>query len=352
MSKNWKNVMLLVNSSVRDALSVMNEEALRICLVVDQQTRLLGVVTDGDIRRAILNNVGLDEAIVKIMITNPLSVVGQRPRSELLKLMQEKSILSLPVLDEQGRVIGLETWDKLSQKAHYDNPVFIMAGGFGTRLKPLTDTCPKPMLKVGDKPILETLLNQFVKEGFRNIYISTHYMPEQITDYFGDGSAWGASIRYVHEDTPLGTGGALGLLPDDLPELPIIMINGDVLTTVNFQHLLNFHMDNSADVTMCVCEYDYQIPYGVINGDGNKIISMIEKPVHHFFVNAGIYVVSPSIVKSVVKGQRIDMPTLINNHMQDSKQVLMFPIYEYWLDIGRIEDFNKAQSEIISLELH
>lgn len=344
--------MLLVTNSVRDALSVMNEEALRICLIVDQRTRLLGVVTDGDIRRAILKNVGLDEAIVKIMVTNPLSVVGQRHRSELLKLMQEKSILSLPVLDEQGRVIGLETWDKLCQKAHYENPVFIMAGGFGTRLKPLTDTCPKPMLKVGDKPILETLLNQFVKEGFRNIYISTHYMPEQITDYFGDGSVWGASIKYVHEEIPLGTGGALGLLPDDMPNLPIIMINGDVLTTVNFQHLLDFHMDNSSDVTMCVSEYDYQIPYGVINGDGNKITSMIEKPVHHFFVNAGIYVVSPSIIKSVVKGQRIDMPTLIDSHMQDSKKVLMFPIYEYWLDIGRIEDFNRAQSEIISLELH
>ncbi|KAB7697438.1 CBS domain-containing protein [Plesiomonas shigelloides] len=349
MSKNWKNVMLLVNSSVRDALSVMNEEALRICLVVDQQTRLLGVVTDGDIRRAILNNVGLDEAIVKIMITNPLSVVGQRPRSELLKLMQEKSILSLPVLDEQGRVVGLETWDKLSQKAHYDNPVFIMAGGFGTRLKPLTDTCPKPMLKVGDKPILDILLRQVVEAGFRNVYISTHYMPERIRSYFDNGYDWGCSITYVHEENPLGTGGALGLLPNTLPDLPVIMINGDVLTKVDLEQLLNFHVEHEADATMCVREYDYQIPYGVIKGKGHTVTSIVEKPVQRFFVNAGIYVISPNVIRSVPKNQYLDMPSLLEQRMQEKSQILMFPLHEYWLDIGRMDDFNRAQIDVLSL---
>lgn len=352
MSKNWEKVVLSPERSVNDALAVINAEALRVCLVVDEDQHLLGVVTDGDIRRAILNNVALTQSVTAVMNPTPITVSAKLTRAQLLETMRARSILSLPVVDDAGKLIGLETWEQAAQAPSYDNPVFIMAGGFGTRLRPLTDSCPKPMLKVGDKPILETLLNQFLKAGFKNIYISTHYMPEQITDYFGDGSAWGANIRYVYEETPLGTGGALGLLPADMPALPLIMINGDVLTTVDFNRLLDFHVENDADSTMCVREYDYQIPYGVITVEGNKITSMIEKPVHHFFVNAGIYVVGPHIVQSVQKGERVDMPTLLERHMQADKQVLMFPIHEYWLDIGRMEDFHRAQSDISSLGLH
>ncbi|MDY7829112.1 nucleotidyltransferase family protein [Aeromonas caviae] len=351
MSKNWEKVVLSPAHSVRDALAVINEEALRVCLVVDDARHLLGVVTDGDVRRAILNNVSLTQSVTAVMNSTPITVSAKLTRAQLLETMRARSVLSLPVVDDAGKLIGLETWEQAAQAPSYDNPVFIMAGGFGTRLRPLTDNCPKPMLKVGDKPILETLLNQFLKAGFKNIYISTHYMPEQITSYFGDGSAWGANIRYVYEETPLGTGGALGLLPGDIPALPLIMINGDVLTTVDFNRLLDFHVENGADATMCVREYDYQIPYGVITGEGNKITSMIEKPVHHFFVNAGIYVVAPHVVQSVAKGERIDMPTLLEQHMNKNKQVLMFPIHEYWLDIGRMEDFNRAQSDISSLGL-
>ncbi|MCD6617256.1 nucleotidyltransferase family protein [Aeromonas veronii] len=352
MSKNWEKVVLSPAHSVHDALAVINEEALRVCLVVDDARHLLGVVTDGDVRRAILNNVSLTQSVTAVMNPTPITVSAKLTRAQLLETMRARSVLSLPVVDDAGKLIGLETWEQAAKTPSYDNPVFIMAGGFGTRLRPLTDSCPKPMLKVGDRPILETLLSQFLKAGFKNIYISTHYMPEQITDYFGDGSAWGANIRYVYEETPLGTGGALGLLPADMPALPLIMINGDVLTTVDFNRLLDFHVENGADATMCVREYDYQIPYGVITGEGNKITSMIEKPVHHFFVNAGIYVVGPHIVQSVQKGERVDMPTLLERHMQADKQVLMFPIHEYWLDIGRMEDFHRAQSDISSLGLH
>lgn len=352
MSKNWEKVVLSTEHTVRDALTVINAAALRICLVVDEKQHLLGVVTDGDVRRAILNNVALTQSVTAVMNTTPITVSAKIARTELLELMRERSILSLPVVDDAGRLIGLETWEQAAKAPNYENPVFIMAGGFGTRLRPLTDSCPKPMLKVGDRPILETLLSQFLKAGFKNIYISTHYMPEQITDYFGDGSAWGANIRYVHEETPLGTGGALGLLPADIPALPLIMINGDVLTTVDFNRLLDFHVENGADATMCVREYDYQIPYGVITGEGNKITSMIEKPVHRFFVNAGIYVVAPHVVQSVAKGERVDMPTLLEQHMHKNERVLMFPIHEYWLDIGRMEDFNRAQSDISSLGLN
>ncbi|MDO2951791.1 nucleotidyltransferase family protein [Aeromonas simiae] len=349
MSKNWEKVVLSTEHTVRDALTVINAAALRICLVVDEKQHLLGVVTDGDVRRAILNNVALTQSVTAVMNSTPITVSAKMARTELLELMRERSILSLPVVDDAGRLIGLETWEQAAKAPSYDNPVFIMAGGFGTRLRPLTDNCPKPMLKVGDKPILETLLSQFLKAGFKNIYISTHYMPEQITDYFGDGSAWGANIRYVHEETPLGTGGALGLLPAGIPALPLIMINGDVLTTVDFNRLLDFHNKYQPVATMCVREYDYQVPYGVISGDGHRILEMQEKPIQRYFVNAGIYVVSPELFMNVPRQERIDMPTLLEQQIAKQEEVLMFPIHEYWLDIGRMDDFHKAQLDIKGL---
>lgn len=351
MSHEWKNVLLEPSSTILEALDIINKEALRVALVVDKSNHLVGIVTDGDIRRGLLNKLSLTDPIAMVMNTNPtVANVGAR-RDELIDLMESKGILSIPLIKE-GQVVGLETLQGVLSKPKYQNPVFIMAGGFGTRLKPLTDSCPKPMLKIGDKPILETVIRSFTKAGFVNFYISTHYMPEQIQNHFGDGRDLGINITYVHENEPLGTGGALGLLPDDLPkDLPLIMINGDVLTKVDFQRLLEFHIDNNADATMCVREYDYQIPYGVINGEGNKITSMVEKPIQRFFVNAGIYVVSPQVIDSVPKNHRIDMPTLLEQHMNKRNNVLMFPIHEYWLDIGRMDDFNRAQADIHSLEM-
>jgi dTDP-glucose pyrophosphorylase len=349
MSHSWKNVLIKPNSTIRDALEIINNEALQVALVVNEQDELLGVVTDGDIRRGLLKNLPLSSEISQVMNTSPTTADVSSSREELIDVMESKSILSIPVLNE-GKVVGLETLQGMLSRPKYDNPVFLMAGGFGTRLKPLTDTCPKPMLKIGDRPMLETVIRSFIKAGFVNFYISTHYMPEQIRSYFGDGAALGVNITYVHEDEPLGTGGALGLLPDELPEgLPLIMMNGDILTKVDFQRLLEFHVENDADATMCVREYDYQIPYGVINGEGSKITSMVEKPVQRFFVNAGIYVVSPRVIQSVPKNHRIDMPTLLEQHMSEREKVLMFPIHEYWLDIGRMDDFNRAQVDIHSL---
>lgn len=342
-------MLLEPSATILEALEIINKEALRVALVIDKDQHLVGVVTDGDIRRGLLNNLSLNDAIALVMNTNPTVAEVGAERETLIDLMESKGVLSIPLLKD-GKVVGLETLHGALSKNKYQNPVFIMAGGFGTRLRPLTDTCPKPMLKVGDKPILETVVKSFIKAGFSNFYISTHYMPEQIHQHFGDGSNLGVNISYVHEDSPLGTGGALGLLPEDMPrDLPLIMINGDVLTKVDFQRLLNFHIENDADATMCVREYDYQIPYGVINGEGNQITSMVEKPVQRFFVNAGIYVVSPRVIQSVEKNQNIDMPTLLEQHMKERQKVLMFPIHEYWLDIGRMDDFKRAQVDILSL---
>ncbi|OCH39941.1 nucleotidyltransferase family protein [Aliivibrio fischeri] len=351
MSYSWKKILIKPESTVVDALRVIDNEALRIALVVNDEQQLLGVVTDGDIRRGILNNLSLETPVVDIMSRSPITASVNTAKEQLVKLMESKSILAVPLMEE-NKVVGLETLHHLFEEKTYHNPVFIMAGGFGTRLRPLTDTCPKPMLKIGNKPILETVIRSFIKAGFVNFYISTHYMPEQIQNHFGDGSELGVKISYVHEDSPLGTGGALGLLPDDLPQdLPLIMMNGDVLTKVDFERLLDFHTENQADATMCVREYDYQIPYGVINGKGNKITSMVEKPIQRFFVNAGIYVVSPSVIQSVPKNHHIDMPTLLEQHMNERDNILMFPIHEYWLDIGRMDDFNRAQADIHTLGL-
>lgn len=352
MSHCWSKTLISESSTIKQALEIINSEALRVAVVVDNNQKLLGMITDGDIRRGLLNDLTLTDKVTKVMNANSITAYQGTSKELLLEVMEQKQILSIPLLDQDGRVVGLETLHSALSKEKYQNPVFIMAGGFGTRLRPLTDNCPKPMLKVGDKPILETVIKSFIKAGFSNFYISTHYMPEQIHDHFGDGSDLGVSISYVHEDTPLGTGGAIGLLPENMSrDLPLIMINGDVLTKVDFQRVLSFHMENDADATMCVREYDYQIPYGVINGEGNKITSMVEKPVQRFFVNAGIYILSPRVIKSVAKNQKVDMPTLLEQHMNERQKVLMFPIHEYWLDIGRMDDFNRAQTDIHTLGL-
>ncbi|TKF34105.1 CBS domain-containing protein [Vibrio kanaloae] len=352
MSYSWKKTIVKPEATIVDALRVIDSEALRIALVVNDEQHLLGVVTDGDIRRGILNSLPLDTPVVEIMSCSPTTASINTAKEQLVKLMERKSVLAVPLL-EDNKVVGLETLHHLFEEKTYQNPVFIMAGGFGTRLRPLTDNCPKPMLKIGNKPILETVIRSFIKAGFENFYISTHYMPEQIQNHFGDGTELGVNINYVYEEAPLGTGGALGLLPSDLPQdLPLIMMNGDVLTKVDFERLLDFHNDNEADATMCVREYDYQIPYGVINGEGNKITSMVEKPIQRFFVNAGIYVVSPTVIQSVPKNHHIDMPTLLEQHMNERDNILMFPIHEYWLDIGRMDDFNRAQADIHTLGLN
>ena len=350
MSHKWQNTLIGPDSTIREALEVIDREALRGAIIVDQDKKLLGVVSDGDIRRGILSGVSLDAQVSNVMNTKPTVATKEFSKQQLIELMESKEILSIPLV-ENGTVIGLHTLHESLSTPKIENPVFLMAGGFGTRLRPLTNNCPKPLLKVGDKPILEITLLNFIKAGFTNFYISTHYMPEMIMEHFGDGSKWGGNITYVYEETPLGTGGALGLLPDDLPKLPLIMMNGDVLTNMNFQKLLEFHNKESADASMCVREYEYQIPYGVIQGDAGKITSMEEKPVQLFHINAGIYVVNPEIIEQVKSNQKIDMPTLLEQKIEAQGNVMMFPIHEYWLDIGRMEDYQRAQADVHTLGL-
>lgn len=348
MTHHWERVLLQSNSTIRDALLVINAEALRMALVVDQHNRLLGVVTDGDIRRGLLNGLSLGDLVSDVMNSNPI-VGGPDTDAAVLKpLMEAKGILSVPILEE-GVVTGLFTLHEAAKLKLLDNPVFLMAGGFGKRLRPLTDKCPKPLLKIGDCPILETIMKQFIKCGFRNFYISTHFMPEMIKEHFGGGEKWGINITYVHEEAPLGTAGALGLLPKSTPELPLIMVNGDVLTNISFKRFLDFHIREGGAATMCVREYEYQVPYGVIEGEGVCVSSMKEKPTYRFNINAGIYIVNPEIYRKVEPKVSIDMPTLLEKQMDLGRKVVMYPIHEYWLDIGRIDDYKRAQADFHSL---
>lgn len=345
--KSWRNALVTPHVTLEQAIEVLDKAALRVVLVVDESEHLLGTLTDGDVRRALLKHLPLDVPVTQAMNANP-KIAGQDwSRAKVLAVMEEFQVLQLPRIDGSGKLVGLDNLHDLLIQHRHDNPVFLMAGGFGTRLKPLTNNCPKPMLKVGDKPILEQILLGFVNSGFHKFYISTHYMPEVIRGHFGDGSQWGVTIHYVHEENPLGTGGALGLLPHEKINLPMFVMNGDLLTSLDFQSFLDFHESHEGLATMCVREYEHQVPYGVINSvDGSRITSMVEKPVQRFFVNAGIYLLDPVLVKSVERGVRIDMPTLLERQIENGQSVNMFPIHEYWLDIGRMDDFQKAQMEM------
>ena len=347
--KNWESVLVAPQTSLEDAIATLDRGALRITMVVDDGCRLLGTLTDGDVRRALLRHLPLDVPVSQIMCITPKVARHNWDRDRVLAVMESAELLQLPVVDDGGRVVGLETLHGLLDKRQLNNPVFLMAGGFGTRLHPLTQDCPKPLLKVGDKPILELILEGFIKAGFHRFFISTHYLPEMVREYFGDGSRWGVSIRYTHEERPLGTGGALGLLPHDEIDAPLFVMNGDLLTTLNYRKLLDFHLDNPSLATMCVREFEYQVPYGVVESEGHMLRSMVEKPIQKFFVNAGVYVLSPELVKSVQPGTRIDMPTLLERSIAAGNSVTVFPVHEYWLDIGRMEDFKRAQIEIEAL---
>lgn len=343
---DWQDVVLTPQSDIRDAMRTLDETALRIAIVCDENNKLLGTVTDGDIRRGLLKNSDMQDSVSAVMNQSPRTVTPSHTRQQRIEIMDQYDLLALPIVDDKNHLVGLETLHQVLKPKKRDNPIFIMAGGFGTRLRPLTDNCPKPMLRVGDKPMLEHLINQFRVLGFHDFYISTHYMPEVIQEHFGDGNQWDISITYIHEDTPLGTGGALGLLPKNLPQLPLIMMNGDVLTKIDFTELLEHHKSLNLDATMCVRELEYKISYGVVESEGGLITNMVEKPTYRYHINTGIYVLSPECVASVQHNTKIDLPTLLKQRMDKSKKVGIYTTHEYWLDIGQMADYQKAQQDI------
>jgi dTDP-glucose pyrophosphorylase len=346
--KDWRKTFVGSETSIKDAIAVIDKVALQIALVVDSDNKLLGTVTDGDIRRGILKGVSLDEPVKHIFYVSPLTAsIDDDPRT-MHRIMKEQSIDQLPILDHDGRVVELMFLRDILKEKKYKNPVVLMAGGLGTRLRPLTESCPKPLLKVGGTPLLETILVGFVEKGFDTFYVSVNYKAQMIEDYFGDGSKWGVHIEYLRETQRLGTAGSIKLFPER-PSLPFIVMNGDLLTKVDYKQLLDFHINNNklshAMATMCVREYNMQIPYGVIKQEGNRLVRLDEKPVQRFFVNGGIYVFQPDMIDLIPDDQYFDMTHLFDKMMGEDYKTVVFQIREYWMDIGHKRDFETADGE-------
>ena len=345
---SWKEVLVSLQTSIKDVIRILDQSSKQIVMVVDDQRRLLGTVTDGDIRRGILKGVSLTDEVRHIMNPDPTVARVDEGRDGILAAMQRKQLHHIPLVDENRHVMGLETLDELIQSRKRPNRVVLMAGGLGSRLRPLTDDCPKPMLKVGNKPLLETILDNFIEYGFQHFYISVNYMADVVKSYFGDGSRWGVEIQYLQEDQKLGTAGALSLLPEK-PGESLLVMNGDLLTKVNFSQLLDFHCSQRSIGTMCVREYDFQVPYGVVKIDGHRITGIDEKPVQRFFVNAGIYVLEPAALNLIPSKTYFDMPTLFEKIIEEKKETAVFPIREYWLDIGQLADYDRANGEFMQV---
>lgn len=342
--RDWKRSLLTPDTAIIQAIEVIDSSQMGIVIIVNQNGCLCGTVTDGDIRRAILRRIPLTEPIEKIMNKNPIVAKAYETRETMLAVMRDKQVNQIPIVDENNKVISVEVLNDLIKSNPRDNWVVLMAGGLGQRLRPLTSECPKPLLKIGDKPILETIIQNFMDYGFHKFYISVNYKAEMIEEYFGDGINFGVQIEYLRENERLGTAGALSLLPKK-PQESFIVMNGDLLTKVNFQQLLNFHQQHQSKATMCVREYKYEVPYGVVQIDKHRLIGITEKPVEHHFVSAGVYAIEPEVLDWIPKRTYYDMPSLFEALLEKKAATSVFPVREYWVDIGRMSDFEQANAE-------
>lgn len=349
MESRLRNSIILPDISISTAISILDKAGTGILLVCEGDRKLKGVLTDGDIRRAILKGISLEEPCSKIASPNPMTVAPGVSPEEALHLMDHGKgfILNhMPVVNEEGKVVDLILRHDLISEERLGLSAVIMAGGYGTRLHPLTKDMPKPMLEVGDRPLLERILGQLKNEGIREVNLTTHYQAEKIVDYFGDGSAFGMKINYLNEETPLGTAGALGMM--SRPKETLLVINGDILTEVDFRMMLAFHREHGADLTMAVQKYEMNVPYGVVELEDVFVQGIVEKPEFHFFVNSGIYLLEPAVFGYIQKNCHFDMTDLIRILIEKGKPVASFPIHEFWIDIGQQEDLQKARDDFKS----
>jgi dTDP-glucose pyrophosphorylase len=344
-------LLLHIDASVRAAMECIDRNQNGIGLVVDAQERLLGTVTDGDIRRAMLADVQLDASVGVLLERQkelhedrpiPLTApVGTHP-AELVALMQRYDVRQIPIVDERGRLQSLSLFQNLVEADGPQLRAVVMAGGFGTRLGALTRETPKPMLPVGDRPLLERIIEQLRDAGIGHVNLTTHYRADEISGHFGNGESLGVEIEYVSEEQPLGTAGALGMIES---ETPILVMNGDILTRVDFKAMHRFHDEHGADMTMAVRPYESRVPYGLVELDGSRITSIDEKPLARGFVNAGIYLLNPDVCRLISPGETLDMPQLIERLLDGGRAVVGFPLREYWLDIGQLADYEQALAD-------
>tara|TARA_B100000809_G_scaffold185656_1_gene183741 strand:+ start:5446 stop:6489 length:1044 start_codon:yes stop_codon:yes gene_type:complete len=337
----YLDTVLKDSASLTDAILVIDESGAKICLVVDLGGILVGTVTDGDVRRAIIEGKNLDCKIIDVMTEQPIFIGSEGDENSAFLLMSSKKIHHLPIVSDSGTILGLFVIDEFLAEDKFTNHVLIMAGGFGKRLRPHTDNVPKPMVLVRGKPILAHIIESAVSDGFSKFIISVFYLADIIIDYFGDGSKWGIEISYIQESKPLGTGGALGLI-DPKPESPLLVVNGDILSSIKLSKLLRFHIDKNSSATMAVKPYELANPYGTVLTSGLDIVGFKEKPITFSYVNAGMYVINPCVVDMVIDNEFVGLPTLFERCMSSNITIKAYGVHESWIDIGRPGDLQSA----------
>jgi dTDP-glucose pyrophosphorylase len=338
---DWKKATLSPQALLRDVAKNLTESSLRIALVIDDAGRLLGTVSDGDIRRGLLRGLTLDSGVNEVLKKDPFVAPQGISPSFIRQLMAANQIQQVPEIDSEGRVICLHTWDEFISKQNISSKMIIMAGGKGTRLRPYTEDCPKPMLLVGGKPMLQNIIEQARDEGFNQFLVSVNYLAHMIEDYFGDGSDLGVKIGYIYEELPLGTVGSLSMIRNEVDE-PFVVTNGDVITDIRYSDLLEFHKRHESVATMAVRSHEWQHPFGVVKTDGLNIVGFEEKPVARSHINAGVYALSPIALNVLNHGEACDMPALFQRLHEMSYKTIAYPMYEPWLDVGRHTDLELA----------
>lgn len=343
----WRKAILTSDVSIEQVVRNLDQVAIRLVMIVNDTGELLGTISDGDIRRALLRGLSMNSPIETVIHRNPL-VVPEAVKHELvLQLMTANKVQQIPVIDDQRRVVGLHLWDEINAIKDRPNSMVIMAGGLGTRLRPRTERCPKPLLPVGGRPMLEHIIERAKGEGFGHFILALGYLGQMIEDYFEDGSRWQVRIEYLREKTPLGTAGAIGLMRSK-PELPFIVTNGDVLTDVRYSQMLDFHLRHEAIATMAVRVHEWQHPFGVVQTQGLDIVGFEEKPIARTHINAGVYVLDPIVLQELGIDDRCDMPALFGRLHSKGLRTLAFPMHEPWLDVGRPADYETAQNGLMN----
>ena len=341
----WREAILPVNATIQQAIRNLDQVAIKIVLVVNEAGELEGTISDGDIRRGLLRGLDINSPISTIIHHNALVVPPEMGRETVMQIMVANKIQQIPVVDEHHHVLGLHLWDEINTPPTRSNLMVIMAGGMGTRLLPHTENCPKPLLPVAGKPMLEHIINRAKLEGFSNFVLAIHYLGHMIEDNFGNGERLQVHIDYLREKSPLGTAGALGLL-NPRPDVPFVVTNGDVITDIRYGELLDFHIRHAATATMAVRVHEWHNPFGVVQTQGVEIVGFEEKPVVRSHINAGVYAFDPDALSALSADAYCDMPTLFERLHTKAKRTIAYPMHEPWLDVGRPDDLNLANIKI------
>lgn len=340
---DWQKAVLPLNSKIREAIQVLDDVSLKIVLITDSTGALIGTISDGDIRRGLLKGLDLESPIQTIVHHDALVVPPNLNRDVVMQFMTANKIQQIPIVDEKMQVVGLHVWDQINAPAKRSNIMVIMVGGRGSRLYPQTENCPKPLLPIAGKPILEHIIERAKLEGFSHFILAIYHLGHMIEEYFGNGDALGIKIEYLREESPLGTAGALSLL-NPLPKSAFVVTNGDVITDIHYGELLDFHTQHGAFATMAVRVHEWQNPFGVVQTQGMEIIGYEEKPISRCNINAGVYVIEPSALQYLVKSVPCNMPTLIELLQKKHHKVIAYPTHERWLDVGQPADLTAARA--------